>query len=223
MFMADRFLDIVVTPFFETINNDNNKSFLRGQIFWTYYFYTHENLEFWRPKDNDDTKTSATEFVINSSTADAFNRKAPLYTPPLETNEEFIVTRAKRRPVILIAPTPDRITIGGGRINKNLCVVAPLHGVEDAYGNAKFPSGFVDKVRNMEFPHLFFIPKESGIVRNSLCRLESIQSVYKPHLKPTNLRLSDEATNIFLGQVDFFMTGKYAGDYQTYREILMSE
>ena len=226
--MSEKYLDEILDPFFKAINSDYRHSFLPGQVFWTYYFYTQENLKFWRPANYDETGTAATEFVITSSTEDAFRRSTPLQSPKLETDEEFIVTRAKKRPVILIAPTPERIELGqkirGGRkIHKNLCLVAPLYSAVDAYGDPKFPAEFIDRTRNMEFPHLFFVPETSPYLRHSICRLDSIRAVFHPHLEPKDLQLSDEAMNVFLGQIEFFLTGEYSGDYQIYRELLMSE
>jgi hypothetical protein len=73
-----------------------------GQLFWTHAYYPHENLELWRPIPTPDepTKTLAKEFQIQAAGKDALGRAYPLHVPKLATNEEFIVIRAKRRPVI---------------------------------------------------------------------------------------------------------------------------
>jgi hypothetical protein len=44
----------------------------------------------------------ASQFRITTAGQDAFKRTLPLHVPRLETNEEFVVVRAKVRPVILI-------------------------------------------------------------------------------------------------------------------------
>jgi len=226
--MAEKYIDEALSPFFTKVGIEFRRSFLRGQVYWTHTLYSQENLEFWRPKDYDDeTKTAATYFTLTSSSLDAFRRKAPLYIPKLEIDEEFIAVRAKRRPVILIAPAPVQIDIkpirGGGKIHRNLCIVAPLYSVEDKEGNAKYPLDFVNRTRMMEFPNLLFVPSSTGILRNSICRLDSIQTTFVPHLEAVDLRLVDEVVKVFLGQVEFYMTGSYRGDYQVYRESLISE
>jgi hypothetical protein len=82
----------------------NEANFRFGQIFWTHANYPHENLELWRPTPDpsDPTKTIASQFGITAARQDAFKRGLPLHAPRLETNEEFVVIRAKIRPVVLI-------------------------------------------------------------------------------------------------------------------------
>ena len=82
----------------------NPANFCFGQMFWTHAYYPHENLELWRPVPDpaEPTKTIASQFRITAAGKDAFSRSLPLHVPRLETNEEFIVVRAKVRPVILI-------------------------------------------------------------------------------------------------------------------------
>ena len=54
----------------------------------------------------DPSQTAATEFHITAAGQDAFARAVPLHSPRLETSEEFVVTRAKRRLVIVVSPAP---------------------------------------------------------------------------------------------------------------------
>lgn len=227
--MPDKYLDEIISPFYSKSTSASENPFTRGRIYWTHFFFTHENLEFWRPKDyEDETKTSAKYFYIDTAGSDAFRRRAPLHTPKLAINEEFIVARAKKRPVILITPTPERVNIqairGGGRIHKNICLVAPLFSVEGPDGKAKFPSDFINRIRNMEYPHLFFMPESSdGQIKHSICRLDSMQAIFAPHLESTDLCISDAVVDILCGQIEYFMTNSYGGDYQVYREGLIAE
>ena len=75
----------------------NEANFCFGQIFWTHAYYPHENLDLWRPIPDpaEPTKTIASQFRITAAGQDAFKRGLPLHAPKLETNEEFIVIRAK--------------------------------------------------------------------------------------------------------------------------------
>jgi hypothetical protein len=84
----------------------NPGNFRFGQFFKTHAYYPHEHLELWRPlpDPSEPTKTIASKFQIVGAGKDAFRRGLPLHVPKLETNEEFIVVRAKERPVVLIQP-----------------------------------------------------------------------------------------------------------------------
>ena len=224
---SPEFFDEEISPFYSRVGNDYIKSFKRGQIFWTHIHYNEEDIKFWRPKDYDDTKTSASEFVISSSPGDVFNRNTPLYSPKLDIKEEFPVIRSKKRPVILIAPVPERIAIGdirsGGKVNLNLCIVAPLYSVVDHGGKAKYPTKFLDRVRKLEFPNIFFVPKKSGErIRDSICRLDRFQSCFHNQMHSLNLCLDDGVLKVFKGQIGFYLTERYGDDYKTYRELFLS-
>jgi hypothetical protein len=165
--------------------------------------------------------------VISPSPNDAFNRNTPLYSPKLEINEEFPIIRSKKRPVILIAPVPEKIDIRdirrGGKINLNLCIVAPLYSVVDKDGKAKYPDKFLDRVRKLEFPNIFFVPKKSSEgIRESICRLDRFQGCFHNQMRPLNLCLDDEVLKVFKGQIEFYLTERYGDDYEVYRESLLS-
>lgn len=221
--MEKSYLDENLTSFYRQVGDNYRTAFIRGQFFWTHVLYLQENLEFWRPINYDETQTSASNFSITSSTHDAFNRRAPLYEPPLEINEEFLVVKAKRRPIVLLSPIAEEIKVplirGRGKVHKNTCIVAPLFSVEDKYGNAKYHPEFVNRIRQLEFPHLFFIPAYPlQSIRNSICRLDCIQAYLQNHLNPLDLQFNEEILKIFQGQTRFYLTETYEGDYQYWRE-----
>ena len=79
--MGEKFFDEIVDSFFEKVGEGFGGAFERGQLFWTHIFYHQEDLRFWRPKDYDETRTYASEFILTTATKDAFNRQTPLYAP----------------------------------------------------------------------------------------------------------------------------------------------
>jgi hypothetical protein len=205
-------------------------NFAFGQVFWTHAYYPHENLELWRPviDPNDPTKTIATNFRIVAAGRDAFKRTIPLHVPKLETNEEFLVVRAKRRPVVLIQPeVPVAVDNRGyrGKIQRRRCLVAQVYGLADTRTNIpEFSPSFVDRVRRMEFPQFFFLPQKAGLFEvDSLLRLDELQSVFTPHLEPSQFALSDPVTSILSGQWKYLAAGVGPSEYSELRELLLKE
>ena len=148
-----------------------------------------------------------------------FRRKYPLIDPPLEINEEFMVIRAKPRPAVILTPPPPEIPIRkirrGRRINLDLCLLAPLFSVVDEKGKQKYPSEFIDRVRRLEYNHLFFMPGNyEKNLRDSIVRFDRIFSLYKNHLKPIDLRLEGEACRLFFDQLRSFLIGGENGLYE---------
>jgi hypothetical protein len=165
-------------------------TFAFGQLFWTHTYYPHENLELWRPMPSTDepTKTLAREFQLQAAGKDAFRRACPLHVPKLETNEEFIVIRAKRRPVILMqgGSSLNESDNKGfrGRLQRRRCLVAQVYGLSDVVTERmEFNPALIDRVRRMEFPELMFLPKRSGFLEvDSMLRLDEMQSVFSGHI-----------------------------------------
>jgi hypothetical protein len=206
-----------------------HKSFQFGQLFWTHAYYPHENLELWRPvvDSREPTKTFASDFQIRPAGQDAFKRSIPLSAPKLETNEEFIVIRAKVRPVLLLHEPSSWAGVDNrgyrGRVGRPRVMVAQIFGLADAATNrAEFSPTFVDRVRRMEFPELMFLPKFGTLEVDSLLRLDEIQSVFVPHLHPTEFSLATETLEILRGQLQYLIAKIGPTPYTELREILVT-
>jgi len=161
------FLDDLIETFYEPIGPDFRHSYARGQIFNIHMGYTREDINLWRPTGLDSSKTTVNSFKIEPAGGDAFRRSMPLYIPPLETNEEFIVVKAKKRPVILLNPAPPKLEIqglkGGGRMYRPLCIVVPVYSLVDRFTEKlKFPQSFVNRMRVMRLPEFFFYHNMQG-------------------------------------------------------------
>jgi hypothetical protein len=215
--------------FFKKLPLGYHTQFSFGQLFKTHAYYPHENLELWRPilDPNEPTKTTASQFHIEAAGKDAFRRGIPLASPKLETNEEFLVVRAKVRPVMLVMPETPSFGIDNrgyrGRVQRHLCLVGQLFGLVDAKTNrAEFNPAFVERVRRMEFPQLMFVPARPGFLEvDSLLRLDELQSVFTPNLEPTQLALGDEVAGIVRGQLQYLLTGTGPTPYTELRELLL--
>jgi len=222
------FLDDLVGDFYEVVGSHFRSTYERGQIVWTHVNYADEDLKLWRPTGLDSSKTTVHSFKIENAPGDAFNRSFPLYIPPLESHEEFVVVKAKRRPVIILNPAPPHPGINdmrqGGKVYRPICTVGPVFSlVNGITGKPKYHQEFINRIRKMTYPEFFFLPQKGPIRNPSYLRLGEIQATYQPHLQPENLKLRSEVLDILQGQVLFLLIGEYAGDYQTYREQLQQQ
>lgn len=221
------FLDELMEDFYEEAGGKYRQATTPGQICYTQIPYTHEHREIWRPSYYDVTETAATTFQITAAGQDAYRRTTPLGNPKLETSEEFPVVRAKKRPVVLIKPAPATIPVGplhgGPRLNQPLAVVMPCYSVVEKTRRSKYPREFIERVRRLEFPEVFFLPSDPGALSNdSLLPIYRITNVYQTNLEPANRKLTDPILRILQGEVHYYLTGVYAGDYQTAREMLLN-
>lgn len=217
------FLDDVFANFF--VESKPTKPYKFGTLLWAHAYYTHQQLDVWRPSEMDPRLGVAKNFNIETKPKDCFARSLPLTSPRCETNEEFIALRAKRRPVILIQP-PDA-SLGAiprgatsGKIERHLCPVALVYSAEDLAGNARYPKEFLGRVRSLEYAQFLLLPKGGPLVRDSLARLDEIQSVAENHLEHSGFSLHPDIEQILRSQMSYFFTGLSAEDFATWVEML---
>ena len=109
-----------------------SKEYAFGRIYRTPCYYPHENLELFRalPTSEEVAISKSSRFVIRPAGGDKFKHNFPLADPPLKSNEEFLVVRAKPRPVILLVPEQPIEGIEtagfGGKIWRRRCLVGQV-------------------------------------------------------------------------------------------------
>lgn len=223
--IPDVFFDELFAPFYVRLVTGFHRpeNFVLGQVFYATVGFTSENRMYWRPVNYDAlTQTQATNFNAVGGAGDLFRRKFPLYAPPLASDEEFPVNRAKRRPVILLARPMG--TLGGKASYRHHCVVLPRFGlVKGASGQSKYPAETVARMRALEFPDVFFTPSETPhLDRDGALRLDLLQPVPSAELEPLPLALSPQVLEVLYGQFRFRLFGDYGGRYAEVRELLLN-
>jgi hypothetical protein len=198
-----------------------------GQFFWTHAYYPHENLEMWRPdpKHPDRTETTASSFHIISGAKDKFNH-LPLAVPKLEHNEEFLVVRAKIRPVVLIQPElPASSELQRERrmkLDRKRCLVAQVFSLKDPSSKEeKVSREVVDRIRRLEYPNLMFLPEKAGLFEvDSVLKLDECQSVFTPHLQPIQYALGKDLQDLLSWQLRLLFFGEVVQTYLGLKNLL---
>jgi len=219
--------------FYESVSNDTKNDFKFGSIYRTHAYYPYENLQVWQeiPDSADRTESFASQFKVKSISRKSFGktRSYPLATPPIQSNEEFLVIRAKIRPVILLLPDyPSETEISKTlrkKISRKRCLVGQVFSLADTNTNKeKFPREFVNRVRELEYPQFVFLPLERGLFKvPSLLRLDECQSVFTPHLEPTKFRLSEKIRALLRSQLAYLLDSQDGQSYVDHKNLLSGE
>ena len=158
---------------------------------------------------------------------DAYESKRILNSPQLGAHEEFAVTRAKRRPVIVLMPQQDEIEVVETRrmmkINKKLVLVAPCYGVVNAMQECKTDPEFLKRVSSLHYPHFTFLPKGGHFDKDSLLRLDSIHHIFHSQLEASQWVLAPEIKDIVLGQLERVLSIGNGDKFVTARDILLGK
>ena len=214
--------------FYKKLPLGYHSKFCFGQIFFAFAHYVPPHMQLWRPVVDpaDPTKTMATTFNMVGLQQDAFKRKFPLHAPELKTTEEFVVVKAKRRPVVLLQTEPPLGDLGQKqslKFGRNRVTVGQVFSVADRVtGKQKYDPGLVARVRTLEFPQLFFLPSGAALPVDSVLRLDELQTIPVPGLEPTPHCIADELQEILKSQIQFLMTG-LPGEYTDLRELLIND
>lgn len=191
-------------------------------MFWAPTYHAPQILQFWVPNHVDTKMGSASDFKI-ATPAKPFKPKPALYSPALASTEEFLVVRAKKRPVILIAPPdPALATIPslGTKVTHNLGPVALSFSAVNKAGYSKFHSTFIERVRVLEYPQFLFLPAGGPLEVDSLIRFDELQSVAESNLEPTGYTLNGELIAILKSQLCFLLTGLAGQHFQDWASEL---
>src|SRR5262249_20423326 len=110
-----------------------------------------------------------------------------------------------------------------GKVQRRRCTVAQVFGLASTKtGQPDFSPSFVERVRKMEFPQLFFLPKKAGLLDvDSILRLDELQSVFVPHMDASQIALGKEAKAILMGQLQFLIAGVGPSEYTILREMIL--
>lgn len=221
------FFDEVFTPFWQSGAPRALESYAFGQFFWTHSYFPHERLEVWRPENLDQRLHVARNFNTKSGLGDLFNKQVPYSDPHLKHDEEFLVLRAKKRPVMLIQPPDGALsglpkTSGDLKLERHLCVVAPIFSIVDEVGHSKMNTEVRDRIRLLQYPQFVLLPSGGGgpLHRDSIMRFDELQSVAINQLEHTGFRLVPEVLDVVRAQVAFFLAGTGGDSYLGYRNLL---
>jgi hypothetical protein len=219
------------TPFDESFKKDfyspidlrTDKKKALGRFYWTHTYYPHEHLEFWRPSATDTTSTSATDFRITAAGEDRFNHLT-LANPKLESNEEFVVVRAKRRPVLMLVPPveiDEKRSYRGSPVSRKLALVAQIYSVSSARtGEMKFDPAFIANIRELKYPQILFLPQKSGVIEvDSLLRLDECQSVFTNQLEAIPFEFSKPIKEVLQSQFLYLFNETDDDVFSTFRDM----
>lgn len=143
----------------------------------------------WRPVNYDKlTQTQASEFNIVGGGTALFQRQLPLKVPKLETNEELVLTRAKIRPVVLLALPGSGIL---GKLARHHLVIPRYRAVKEGSGQSKLSPELINRIRTLEFPDVLFTPAhDPQLTKDGFLASHLLQPIPLSHLQAVDLALN---------------------------------
>ncbi len=200
---------------------DQNKDYRRGRLIEAYVPHMDQIPNELIPKGRvESTSHEKALFEIAPLRVNQLNRNPslPVAALPVNPGEKHAVYRAKRRPLLILSE-------GGGEIPSHLklgkpkwqtaptILAAPYYGI--TYGNkrAGFNPGFIERVKQCEYPHYVWdvLPHEQG--EESVLRLDHIQPIGRHHeaIHWTPHCLTQDALDLMDSWLHWLLTGSLDG------------
>lgn len=137
----------------------------------------------------------------------------PVAALPAYSNEELLVFRAKRRPLLVVADNSQEVDkkLVLGKPSWQTAptlLVAPYYGRDEGTGNRSgFNAEFVERIRQCEYPQFFWDKLPLPGACESIMRIDHIQPIGNHHETYilTNYRLSEDALMIFDEWLDWYI------------------
>ncbi|MCK5345747.1 MAG: hypothetical protein KAR20_20195 [Candidatus Heimdallarchaeota archaeon] len=207
---------------------DISKELAPGRLIWLYYpymnvipyeFIAEERVD--SAGNSDSTNHDNLGFVIREfrMSERAYRPRLPVSSFPKADNEIYLISKAKKRPAIVIANDKTGFSIlkdlkqGISWQKQPSLIVAPYYGVEANDGRKGFPPNFVERVRLCEYPELMYakLPFHSQNTEESLLYLKHMAAVGRHHetVEPTKYCLSEDAMCFFEEQLKWYIFNEF--------------
>lgn len=214
----------------------DSKCFKNGQICWIVSPYINEipqilDVERNKPEEHHEFKFDLRNVDPDNDFKPSANRTLPIKYLSLESTEELIIQKAKKRPAIIISsgldvyPEIAKLLRERGKkhLQEDSLFLIPCYGVETEDNRHGFPPEMVARIRCLLYRQFFYIPYHTPLKNDSIARLDRMQVIVGRHraaIEPTQLCLSDDVFQIFLAQFIFCISGIEEKEFSTIRSLV---
>ncbi len=155
------------------------------------------------PIDLDPRELNPPKFELRRMNQNTFRGHPPNKTLDLRYDEEYLVYKAKKRPVIAISPLNKIPAITGlpQPQRKSSVICLPIYSLYDTEGLRKphFTEQFIKDCAFFQYKQFFFLEKDiTPISRDSIIRLDRCMSIMRNELEPSKVKLTKEAADFLL-------------------------
>jgi hypothetical protein len=181
----------------------------------------------------DPKEVYATKFRIRNLKENDFKarEKLPIKSLSLRITEELIVSKAKKRPAIVLWGSPMifedieklLISIGKPHLQEYCLAVVPVYNIETINHAGGFPAIMVSRIKVLMYNQFFYCPPMNDIdFSEGIARLDRIQIILptdRAVYEPLPVALSEDALAVLLSMLRSWF-GSVEEDLDAYRELL---
>jgi len=204
-----------------------------GQLCWTPSLHINKIPMIMEVERADPKEVYATKFRIRNLKENDFKarEKLPIKSLSLRIIEELIVSKAKKRPAMVVWGSPMifedmeklLISIGRPHLQEYCLAVIPLYNIETVDHAGGFPPVMVSRIKALMYNQFFYCPPVDDIgLSEGVARLDRIQIILpadRAVYEPLPAALSEDALAVLLSMLRSWF-GSVEEDLDAYRELL---
>ncbi|MGB9300663.1 MAG: hypothetical protein WCD51_08735 [Anaerolineae bacterium] len=196
----------LIDKYYVGATNKQQDQYPRGHIYWCPCCYFDEETTILRPRGTDPYGKKPPLFETQKVDPRRFNDPVhpPVLRPKLEADEEFLVLRAKNRPVIVLSSQSQAWRTRDGRERIPCMLVAPVYSFHE-----DDPAEWKLWMRALRYPDLFWLPQDDTVgMQESFVRFDRIHVVPQRWLRRKGVRLHQDALDVLTDWFRFYLTAE---------------
>jgi len=211
-------MDDLIETYYETSTTQRQNTYERGEIYWAPSLFLERDLRLVRPVDPDPWAGDIDGWEIRRATETDLDPPPfdhlPLISPRLQSHEEYLAIKAKKRPVILFSSGAEVWTYRSGRPREPVYVMLPMFSFyEDD------PIEFRLGIQALDYRELFYLGADDSLdMVEGFVRFDRMHVVPRGWLKRRLVRLTDDAMLLLDEWFKFYITGIAPDWLLQYRE-----
>ena len=204
-----------------------------GHIFWVPTPEVNEVPRVLNVERATPTEHEVSNYVIEEVSREHFTHRErlPIKRLNLGDTEELLISKAKKRPAVIIASTVtndlDSLPKGtqkqlAKQLGKPCYLVAPMFSTSSLMKPTTFGPTLVARIRALQYLHFFCLPDENRPDRpDSIVRLDRIFPTYLGRgCEPMGKRIHEEPFEIILSQFSILSGAVYREPYDLAKELV---
>jgi hypothetical protein len=210
----------LVDEYYLSATHKEQSKYPRGHIYWCPCCYFSRRLSILYPRGSDPYDKMPTLFETKEIDPRKFNDPPhkPLRRPRLEAEEEFVVLRAKKRPVIVLSSKTEPWKRRDGRIRTQCVLVAPMYSFRETDG-----LDWKLRIRALAYHELFYLPGNETLgINESFVRFDRAHIVPSGWLKGKRVCLHPDALELLTEWFLFYLTGELDEFLREHRDELLT-
>jgi hypothetical protein len=224
----------IITQFYKDLPRDTfRKEPTVGQLCWVPALHINRIPMVMEVERADPKEMNVTKFRIRDLTESDFKArgKLPIKSLNLRETEELVVSKAKKRPAIIVWGSPiifediEKLltSIGKSHLQEYCLALVPIYSIETVDHPRGFPPVMVSRIKALMYNQFFYCPAIRDIAfTEGVARLDRIQIILPTEravYEPLPIALSEDALAVLLSMLRWWF-GPVEEDLDAYRELL---